>query len=207
MAIALVALGLPLAACSSSGGPSASAGLTPAPNPTGSTLATLPSACAILGLDQIEAATGIVAAAGTLNRKLSTAGTSVCDWKPETADSPSIEVLITFATNGAPTVAASPTKAPAPVISPAPGASAEANPIAAQRAAAEATMGAATDIKLAGGTNAFTLNHGSVVGMNLTITKKAVKTSYYIQVTYTSGDTTDVSATTKALASLVATSF
>lgn len=206
-AVTLVALGLPLAACSSPGGATASTGLTPAPSSTASAAVTVPNACTILGLDQITASTGIVATAGTLNSKLSTGGTSVCDWKPETADLPTIEVQISFAAGKPPTVSASPTTSPAPATSPNPTASGASGPIAAQRAAAESAMGAATDVVVAGATDAFTVKNGSVVGMNFQMVKKAVTYSYYIQVTYTTGDSTDVSLITKALASLVATSF
>lgn len=204
LAATAFSLCLPLAACSLAG-TGTTAGVTPDPTTAASADATIPAACSLLGSDLIEAATGVTGAKGVLNKKLSSPGTSVCDWKGADADLPSVQVLITAAADDAPPTA-SPSPAPAPA--PDPGASPSQGPIAAQRASAEAALGVATDTVVAGGSDAFILANGSVVGMNLVkVNANKVKRSYYIQVTYTTGDTSDVSLITTALAALVATSF
>jgi hypothetical protein len=205
LAASALAFCLPLAACGAPGA-SATAGVdTPAPTTSASADATIPAACSLLGTDLIEAATGVAGAKGVLDKKLSSAGTSACDWKAANSDLPSVQVLITAAADDvAPTAGPS----PAPAALPDPAAPANQGPIAAQRASAEAALGVATDTVVAGGSDAFILANGSVVGMNLVkVNANKVKRSYYIQVTYTTGDTSDVSLITTALAALVATSF
>jgi hypothetical protein len=167
--------------------------------------ATVPVACSLLGADLIEAATGVTGAKGKLNKDLSIPGTSVCDWKGSQADLPSIEVLITALNTGTdPTPGAT----PAPAPSPNPSASGSQGPIAAQRASVEAALGLASDAVVAGGTDAFVVPSGSVVGMLFEkVNANKVKRSYYIQVTYSTGDSSDVTVITKALAALVATSM
>jgi hypothetical protein len=203
-AASVLALCLPLAAC---GAPSSSptAGETPGPSPTVSADATVPVACSLLTPDLIEAATGVSGAKEKLDKDLSKPGTSVCEWKGSKADLPAIEVLITnldTASTGGPGATPSPAAAP----SPAPSASGGA--IATQRAAIEASVGAATDAVVAGGTDAFVAGNGSVVGMFFQkVSAKKVTHSYYVQVTYTSGDSADSTIITKALAALVATAL
>ena len=198
---------LPLAAC---GVPdtSSTAGIeTPDPSPSVSADATVPAACSLLSADLIEAATGVVGAKGRLNNDLSSPGTSACDWKGTKADLPSIQVLIT-ALNPEVDATPGPTPTPAPAASPNPSPSASGGAIASQRASVEASLGPATDTIVAGGTDAFVAAGGSVVGMTFeTVNARKVKHAYYIQVTYTSGDSSDVTPITRALAALVATSL
>ncbi len=198
-AASALALCLPLAACGAAG-TGATSGDTTDPTPTASADATVPEACSLLSPDLIEAATGVAGAKGKLNKDLSIPGTSVCEWKGSKADLPSVQVLITTLA-GEPE--ATPGVTPTPAPSPDPSASADPNSVAAHRASAEAASGVATDVVVAGGDDAFILGNGSVVGMGI----KTLKHLYYIQVTYTSGDSTDVSGITKALAALVATYF
>jgi hypothetical protein len=199
-----LSLCLPLAACSLQGA-GATPGDTLAATPSVSADATVPLACSLLSADLIEASTGVTGAKGKLNKDLSTPGTSVCEWKGEKADLPSIQVLIT-ALGGEP--GATPGATPAPAPAPGPSASASQGPIAAQRASAEATLGVTTDAVVAGGTDAFVVANGSVVGMSFEkVNTNKVKRLYYVQVTYTTGDTSDVTIITKALAALVASSM
>lgn len=204
LAASALSLCLPLAAC---GAPDASttAGEGTNPAPTVSADATVPEACTLLSADLIEAATGVVGAKEKLNKDLSTTGTSVCDWKGSNADLPSIEVQITALTAEE---GASPGPTPTPAASPNPSPSASGGPISAQRASAEAAFGPSTDVVVAGGIDAFVLANGSVVGMTFEkVNAKKVKRSYYVQVTYTTGDSSDVTLITRALAALVATSL
>jgi hypothetical protein len=204
LAASVLALCLPLAACGSPGA-GATPGDTPAPTPSVSADTTVPVACSLLGADLIEAATGVADAKGKPNKDLSIPGTSVCEWKGSKADLPSIQVLVT-AWGSEPK--ATPGATPAPAPAPSPSASAIQGPIAAQRAAAEASFGVATDAVVAGGTDAFVVANGSVVGMNFEkVNASGVKHSYYVQVTYSTGDTSDVTVITSALAALVVTSM
>lgn len=205
LAASAVSLCLPLAACGAPGA-STTAGIeTPEPAPTVSADATVPEACTLLSADLIEAATGVVGAGEKLNKDLSSPGTSVCDWKGSNGDLPSIEVLITALTAEA---GPTPGPTPAPAPSPNPSPSASGGPISAQRASAEAAFGPSTDVVVAGGIDAFALANGSVVGMTFEkVNAKKVKLSYYVQVTYTTGDSSDVTLFTRALAALVATSL
>jgi len=204
LAASALALCLPHAAC---GGPGASgtAGNDTGPSPSVSADTTVPVACNLLSPDLIEAASGVTGAKGKLDDKLSVAGTSACSWKGSKADLPTIQVLITALGGDAKTT---PGPTPAPAASPSPKPSASGGAIAAQRASVEATAGATTDAVVAGGIDAFIAANGSIVGMNFQkVIAKKVTHSYYVQVTYTTGDSSDVSAITKALAALVATAL
>ncbi len=204
LAASALAFCLPLAACGAAGG-GATPGDTPAPTPSVSADPRVPAACSLLSADLIEASTGVTGAKGTLNKDLSIPGTSVCEWKGAKADLPSIQLLITsFDTGTAPTPGATPAPTPAPNPSP----SAENGSVAAQRASVEASLGVASDAVVAGGTEAFVVKNGSVVGMGFEkVNANKIKRSYYIQVTYSTGDSSDVTVITKALAALVASSM
>ncbi len=74
-----------------------------------------------------------------------------------------------------------------------------ANTVTTQRSSAESSMGAATDVTVTGGDSAYTVANGSILGMAVA--------DYFIQVTYFSGDTADVSSITTSLAKDVAESI
>ncbi len=105
---------------------------------------------------------------GSLNAEMSNVDRSVCDWKSAGSPSPFVQVLVTV---GADTVEA-------------------------ERAAAEAQMGASEDAGVVGGGSAYTVANGSILGMRVG--------DYFVQVTYFTGDTTDVRIVTAALAQGVA---
>ncbi len=67
--------------------------------------------------------------------------------------------------------------------------------VAAEREFAESQMGASTDVGVVGGGSAYTVADGSILGMSVG--------NFFVQVTYFTGDTADVSVTTVALAQYV----
>jgi hypothetical protein len=172
-AIATLALGATLAACSPSTGSSGSAsptGMAPTTSVAGGAVqnSSLPDPCHMLTNRQIKAAAGVDLQPGKENAQLSNADQRVCDWLPASGASPYVEILVTAAT---------------------------ADTVATQRASAESAMGTATDVNVIGGENAYTVANGSIIGMGVA--------DYFIQVTYFTGDTTDVSSITQLLAKAV----
>jgi len=170
--VGALVVGFSLAACSASA-PTGSdtPGTTAMPASSvaaGSVDSNLPDPCTMLTNRQIKAATGVDLQAGKENAQLSNANQRVCDWLPASGTSPYVEVLVTGAT---------------------------ADTVASQRASAESAMGAATDVSVIGGENAYTVANGSILGMGVA--------DYFIQLTYFTGDTADVGSTTQLLAKAV----
>ena len=132
-------------------------------------VAGLPDACALLSAGDIASVIDASYGEGVFNDQLSDAGQNICEWKSSDSPVKFIQVLVKRG---------------------------NADQIAGERASAEDFMGDSSDVSVVGGSKAYTVAGGSILGMGVD--------GYFVQVSNMSTSTDDVTVQTVALAAIVA---